>query len=140
MSIQEKQSQLVEEFSHLKTWEDRYKRIIEMGKDLEKLPEEFYDEKLKVKGCTSQVWLHASLDDNKNVVLQADSDAMIVKGLVSLLLKVYSGAKPDEILASPPHFMKELGLDSHLSPSRANGFASMVKQIMMYALALKQIS
>ena len=140
MSIEESQKQLIEEFSQVKNWEERYKKIIDLGKSLPKLSDDLYDSKYLVKGCQSQVWLHAELDSEGKVALQADSDAMIVKGLVALLLKVYSNQKPSDILNTPPEFMKELGLDTHLSPSRANGFASMIKQIMMYAFTFQKLA
>ena len=134
-NIEERQQKLVEEFSKLTSWEDRYKRIIAMGKDLPKGPEDLYDDKLLVKGCQSRVWLKAGMEDGKMVLL-ADSDALIVKGLVALLLKVYSQSTPQEIMGSSPEFIKELGFANYLSPSRANGFMSMVKQIILYAQAL----
>ncbi len=135
-SIEARQSAIVKEFSQMKSWEDRYKKIIAMGKELPEQDPTFYDDKFLVKGCQSRVWLHASLENGK-VVLKADSDAMIVKGLVSILLKVYSGLTPTEILSTPPTFIEELGFKSYLSPSRANGFLSMTKQIMLYATAFK---
>lgn len=135
MNAQERQQDIVKEFEALGGWEDRYKHIIKIGKDLPKLDENLYDEKFLVKGCQSQVWLHASLNEQGEMLIQADSDAMIVKGLVSLLVRTYSGLKPKEVLESPPTFIKDLGMQDHLSPSRANGFLSMVKQIMLYAQA-----
>ena len=135
--IQQRQQKLVEEFSKLQNWEERYKKVIEIGKTLPKLPSDYYNEKFLVKGCQSQVWLHAQLAENGQVQLFADSDAMIVKGLVAILLQVYSEAEPDDILSSPPTFIEELGFRSHLSPSRSNGLMSMVKQIMLYAAAFK---
>lgn len=134
---EQRQQELVAVFSGMNDWEDRYKKIIAIGKELPAMDESMYDDKFLVKGCQSRVWLHANLSDAGTVVLQADSDAMIVKGLVSILLKVYSGVTPAEILATPPTFIEELGFQSYLSPSRANGFLSMVKQIMLYATAFK---
>ncbi len=131
----QKQQAILAEFENLGGWEDRYKHIIKIGKDLPQQPEAFYDEKFLVKGCQSQVWLHAALDEEGQVVLTADSDAMIVKGLASLLLQAYSGLLPKEILSAPPQFIEDLGFKESLSPSRANGFLSMVKQIMLYAQA-----
>ncbi len=131
----QKQREIVEEFQQMGGWEDRYKHIIKVGKDLPKLSEDLYQEKFLVKGCQSQVWLHAQLNEQGQMILQADSDAMIVKGLVSLLLRAYSGLTPKEVLAAPPTFIEELGFKESLSPSRANGFLSMVKQIMLYAQA-----
>lgn len=135
-SAQQRQAEIVNEFSQIKSWEDRYKKIIAMGKDLPAQEESFYDDKFLVKGCQSRVWLHAELN-NGRVILKADSDAMIVKGLVSILLKVYSGLTPKEILTTPPNFIEELGFKNYLSPSRANGFLSMIKQIMLYAQAFQ---
>jgi len=138
-TVNERQKNLVQEFSKFKSWEERYKHVIDLGKTLPELPKEYYDDKYLVKGCQSRVWLHAQKMPTGEVELIADSDAMIVKGLVAILLSVYSKAKPDEILSSPPTFITELGFQSHLSPSRANGLMSMVRQIMLYAAALKAL-
>lgn len=137
--IEERQQQVIEEFQSLTEWEDRYKKIIEMGRQLAEMPEEFKTEENKVRGCQSQVWLHAQLSDQGKVLLQGDSDAMIVKGLVALLLRVYSGASPQDILETPPAFLKSLGFESHLSPSRANGLHAMLKQIRLYATAFAYV-
>ncbi len=134
-SIQEKQQKLIQEFSQFPQWEDRYKKIIEMGKSLPEMPSDLKTEQNIVKGCQSQVWLSASLSDGGKVQLQGDSDALIVKGLVSLLLNVYSDASPSEILSTPPDFLKALGFEGNLSPSRANGLHAMLKQIKLYATA-----
>ncbi len=134
---EKRQQAIVEEFSSLSGWEDRYKKIIQIGKELPELPEELYQEKFLVKGCQSQVWLHASLNEEGRMILKADSDAMIVKGLVSLLLRAYSGLPPKEVLTTPPNFIEELGFKESLSPSRANGFLSMIKQTMLYAQAFQ---
>lgn len=133
--IQERQSKIIQDFSQLTQWEDRYKKIIDLGKSLPELPENLRTEQNIVKGCQSQVWLAAHLNDQGQVILQGDSDALIVKGLVGLLLRVYSGATPTEILATPPEFLRALGFEGNLSPSRANGLHSMLKQIKMYATA-----
>lgn len=133
--IQDRQNQIVHEFSALAQWEDRYKRIIELGKALPTFPEELRTEQNIVKGCQSQVWLSAQLDNQGRMIIHGDSDALIVKGLVGLLLRVYSGAAPSEVLATPPEFLRALGFDGNLSPSRANGLHSMLKQIKMYATA-----
>ena len=138
--VQQRQEKLVEEFSRIPTWEERYKLLIERGRRLPAFPEEFRDEKHKVRGCQSQVWLHASLSPEKRVVFQADSDAMIVEGLVAILLETYSDAAPEEILHSSPEFLKRLGFESHLSPSRANGLYAMLKQILYYAQAFQALS
>ena len=134
-TIAERQNQIIEEFSKLPDWESRYKRIIEMGKALHELAPADKIEKNIVKGCQSQVWLVAELDPNGKVVLKGDSDALIVRGLVSLVLKVYSVSSPSEILASSTDFLKSLGFDTNLSPSRANGLNSMLKQIRLFATA-----
>jgi cysteine desulfuration protein SufE len=139
-AVTQRQQRLIEEFSKLPTWEDRYKRLIEHGKRLNPMPKEFYAEMFKVKGCQSQVWLHAALLPDKKIEFKADSDALIVKGLVALLLEVYSLATPEEILQASPDFLKELGFQSHLSPSRANGLYAMLKQILYYATVLDQLS
>ncbi|KYG63970.1 Fe-S metabolism protein SufE [Bdellovibrio bacteriovorus] len=133
--IQDRQSQVIQDFSSLNQWEDRYKKIIELGKALPPFPEELRTEQNIVKGCQSQVWLSAQLDNQGNMVIHGDSDALIVKGLVALLLKVYSGTPPAEVLATPPEFLRALGFEGNLSPSRANGLHSMLKQIKMYATA-----
>ncbi|MGE3683145.1 MAG: SufE family protein [Bdellovibrionales bacterium] len=130
----ERQHQVVAEFKQLSSWEDRYKKLIQLGKELPDLAEEMKQEKFKVKGCQSQVWMHARLEESC-IVFEADSDALLVRGLVALLLRVYSGATPEEILTTPPDFVKEIGLESRLSPSRANGLFAMIKQMKLYAMA-----
>lgn len=135
MTILEKQSTLVEEFSKYKSWEERYKRIIEMGKNLPPIDEELKTEKYRVKGCQSQVWLVPNFHDGI-LEYKIDSDAMIVKGLASILLHVFSGHTPKDIADAPIDFLQKIGLTSHLSQSRANGLASMVKQFKNYAIAL----
>lgn len=131
---------IVAEFSHDADWEARYRRVIEKGKKLAELPEQFRDEKYKVKGCQSQVWLHAELSSEGRLVLFADSDALIVRGLVACLLEVYSGAKPEEVLASRPTFLADIGFASNLTPSRANGLNAMVRQIYMYATVFASLN
>ncbi|MBW2736890.1 MAG: SufE family protein, partial [Deltaproteobacteria bacterium] len=108
-SIKERQQEVVDSFSELEDWEERYREIIKLGRDLDDLPDELKTDKHKVKGCQSQVWLHAALDGG-NVIFQADSDAMIVRGLIAMLLSVYSGATPSEILENPPAFISEIKL------------------------------
>ncbi len=139
MDIKEIQSELVNRFKDFTNWEEKYAEIIKLGKTLPAFPEDKRSDKNKIEGCQSQVWMHAEFKDGK-VFLFADSDAMIVKGLIALLLKVYSGRTPDEILGSPPDFLKEIGIDTHLSPTRKNGLYSMLKQIQLYALAFKSLS
>lgn len=136
MTLAERQKQIVAEFQSLTDWEDRYKKLIELGKALPDLPEGKKSDDFKVKGCQSQVWMHARLEDGR-VKFEADSDALLVRGLVALLLRVYSDATPAEILSTPPDFVKEIGLESKLSPSRANGLFSMIKQMKFYAMAFQ---
>lgn len=134
VTIAETIEQLRQKLGGLPDWEDRYTEIIAMGKSLPAYPDEFRNEQFKVKGCQSQVWLHPRLEVGL-VHFDADSDALIVKGLVALLMKVYSGRTPAEIVASNDDVAKELSLEQHLSPNRSNGLASMMKQIRLYALA-----
>tara|TARA_B100001248_G_scaffold262732_1_gene261861 strand:- start:4987 stop:5421 length:435 start_codon:yes stop_codon:yes gene_type:complete len=137
MSVQENKEQLLAEFSDLPNWEAKYKKIIDMGKNLS-APENIMQEKYIVKGCQSQVWLHATHDGDK-VHFQGTSDAMIVKGLLALLLKIFSGQKIDDVLQADINFINELGLNVHLSQSRSNGLAAMIKQMKLYAMAFKTI-
>ncbi len=139
MTIQETQEQIVNEFDQFVEWEDKYKRIIDLGRELPSMNESYKTEKYKLSGCQSQVWINAKLEDNK-IFFEADSDAAIVKGLVALLIKVYSGHAPEEILSSPPEFVKKIGIDNHLSPTRKNGLGAMMKQIQMYAVAYKTLA
>jgi cysteine desulfuration protein SufE len=134
--IQERINALITEFNQFKDWEDRYRHLIDIGKKLPAMDEKNRLESNKVKGCQSQVWLAADLVDDR-IVFEADSDASIVKGIVALLVQVYSGSTPDEILTTKPTFLEDLGLREHLSMSRANGLNSMMKQISFYALAFK---
>lgn len=139
MSMAERQKDIVALFKGLENWEVRYKKLIEVGRELPSYPEEWRIEDLKVRGCQSQVWLHAELGSDGHVTFAADSDALIVKGLVALLLKLYDGATPAEIIETSPDFIKELDFGAHLSPSRSNGLFAMVKQIKFYALAMQAL-
>ncbi len=136
MSILQKMARLVEEFQAVADWETRYKMIIERAKRLAPMPDALKTEANKVRGCSSTVWIHADFDGT-SVTFLGDSDAVLVRGLVALLLEVYSGHPPDEILRSPPAFIEELGLNVNLSPNRANGVTAMVRQLMIYAMAFK---
>lgn len=138
-TVEERQQQIVKEFSGIANWQDRYKRIITMGKELPPMPETLYQDQLLVKGCQSKVWLQARRGDQGEVLLAGDSDALIVKGLVSLVVQVYSGGTPKEILQDPQGFIKSLGFEEALSPSRANGFLAMMKQIQLYAQAFQML-
>lgn len=139
MTIQEKQQNLIDQFESLQEWDERYALIISLGKKMEPFSEEHRTEKNIIEGCQSQVWMNAKLEDGK-VFFEADSDALIVKGLAAMLVNVYSGSTPNEILNSPPEFLKKIGIDNHLSPTRKNGLSSMLKQIQMYAVAFKALS
>lgn len=136
VSINTIQKNIAEEFAFFDNWEDKYSYIIDLGKELPSLGSEHKIESNKIKGCQSQVWLHSTLKDEK-VIFEADSDATIVKGLVSLLIRVYSGHTPDEILNTELTFLEEIGMSQHLSPTRSNGLAATVKQMKMRALAYK---
>lgn len=137
MNIIEKQVAIVREFSGLESWEERYKHLIKIGRELPALPAAEQTEEAKVRGCSSSVWLHADELADGRIRYRADSDAMIVRGLVALLLRVYSDERPEAILETEPMFVEELELAQHLSQTRASGLASMVKQIKTYALAFK---
>jgi cysteine desulfuration protein SufE len=136
--MQERINQVKERFLQYKDWEDRYKELIKIGRDLSLYPEDKRDEKYKVKGCQSQVWLYPEFKDGR-VHFSADSDAVLVKGIVGLLVSVYSDATPEEILSTKPDFLKEVGITEHLSMNRSNGLAAMMKQMQMYALVFKSI-
>lgn len=134
--IHEVQQQIINEFKSLSDWTERYKHIIEQGRNLDPLEEEYKVEENLVRGCQSQVWLHTKLEDGK-VVFEADSDAAITKGLVALMVRFYSEQDPDTIISTSPEFIKKIGMEQHLSPTRSNGLASMVKQMKIYAMAYK---
>jgi len=134
--IQEIQQQVIDEFRALGDWTERYKHIIKQGRDLEPLDEKYKVEDNLVRGCQSQVWLHTKLEDGK-VIFEADSDAAITKGLVALMVRFYSGQTPETIISTSPDFIKKIGMEQHLSPTRSNGLAAMVKQMKIYAMAYK---
>ena len=131
-TIAESIAEIVDEFEDLEEWPERFKYIIELARELDDLPPEYHSDEYKVDGCVSQVWLHASSKGDR-LFFEADSDAVIVKGLIALLIRVYSGRTPGEILATPPDFLQETGLSTHLSPNRTNGLLAMVNRIMAYA-------
>lgn len=137
MTIEEIQKEVVEEFQDYDDWMDRYQLLIDLGNDQEPLPESDKTESNLIDGCQSRVWLTAEQTPDGLVVFHAESDALIVKGLVSLLIRVLSGHTPDEILNADLHFMADIGLQEHLSPTRSNGLLAMLKQMRMYALAFK---
>lgn len=131
---QEEIQSLIHDFSSLKDWEARYARIIELGRALPAMAEDLKTDANKVRGCQSQVWLSAKMESGK-ILFEADSDAQIVKGLIALLLKVYSGRTPQEVLQTSPDFIQKIGLNTNLSQARTNGLVSMIKQIKFFALA-----
>ena len=134
MTLEEKKQAVIEEFSMYDEWLDKYEYLIELGKALEAYPEEKKTEEKLIKGCQSRVWLDYELKDGK-LYFRADSDAIITKGIIALLIKVMSGLSPKEIAEADLHFIDAIGLRENLSPTRSNGLASMVRQIKMYALA-----
>ncbi|TMM29648.1 SufE family protein [Polaribacter aestuariivivens] len=134
MSIKEIQEEIIDEFSMFDDWMERYEYIIELGKSLPIIDESFKLDENLIKGCQSKVWLYSELEDDK-IKFTADSDAILTKGIVALLLRVFSEQKPEDILAAETTFIDEIGLKEHLSPTRANGLVSMIKQIKMYAIA-----
>ena len=136
MTINELQDEVIEEFSDFDDWMDKYQLLIDLGSEQQALPEEYKTDQNLIDGCQSRVWLQADLVDGK-MVFQAESDALIVKGLVALLVKVLSGHTPDEILDADLYFIEKIGLKEHLSPTRSNGLLAMLKQMKMYALAFK---
>jgi cysteine desulfuration protein SufE len=136
MKIEETSDTIINEFDSFDDWMDKYNYLIELGKSLPMIDERYKVESNLISGCQSRVWLHAEFDGNL-VHFTADSDAVITKGIANLLIRVYSGHSPQEILDASTEFIKEIGLTEHLSPTRSNGLLSMIKQIKMYALAYK---
>lgn len=134
--IEERQQEIIDEFSDLTDWMDRYSYIIDLGNNLEPMDEGLKTPDRLIEGCQSRVWLDAALADDGTVHFSADSDAIIVKGIISLLLEVLNNRTPQEILDADLHFIDAIGLSEHLSPTRSNGLVAMVKQIKLYALAL----
>lgn len=135
-TINEVQDEIIEEFSGFDDWMDKYQLLIDMGSGQEPLPEEYKTEQNLIDGCQSRVWLQADYREGR-VVFRAESDALIVKGIVDLLVRVLSGHTPQEILDADLYFIDRIGLKEHLSPTRSNGLVAMLKQMKMYALALK---
>ena len=136
MSINELQDEVIAEFSDLDDWMDRYQLLIDLGSEQSPLDEKYKTDQNLIEGCQSRVWLQADDVDGK-VIFQAESDALIVKGIIALLIKVLSGHTPEEILSADLYFIDRIGLKEHLSPTRSNGLLAMVKQMRMYALAFK---
>ena len=136
VTIKEIQEEIIDEFSGFDDWLDRYQLLIDLGSEQQPLPEEYKTDNNLIEGCQSRVWLQADYADGK-ITFRAESDALIVKGIVALLIKVYSGRTPDEILDNEPYFVEAIGLKEHLSPTRSNGLVAMIKQMKLYALAFK---
>lgn len=136
MSINDIQDEIIDEFSAMDDWMDRYSLLIDFGNELPALPEEDKTEQNLIDGCQSKVWFTAHLEDGK-IVYQGDSDAILVKGIVALLIKVLSGHTPKEILESDLYFVERINLKEHLSPTRSNGLVAMLKQMRYYALAFE---
>jgi cysteine desulfuration protein SufE len=135
-TIAEEQARIAEDFELFDDWRERIEYVLELGKQLQPMPDALRAEANKVEGCQSQVWMVAELEAaSGRVRLQADSDAFIVKGLIALLLRLYANRRPDEILANPPDVFERIGLGAHLSPTRANGLHAMVKRIRQLATA-----
>lgn len=135
-SINSIQDEIIDEFSGFSDWMDKYSLIIETGNSLPALDEKYKTPENIIEGCQSRVWVHANYE-NGVITFEADSDAIIVKGIISLLIRVLSGQTPDDILNADLYFIDEIGLKEHLSPTRSNGLLAMVTQIKMYALAFK---
>ncbi|MFN4233726.1 MAG: SufE family protein [Bacteroidia bacterium] len=136
MNLAERQEEIIEEFEFLTDWMEKYEHIIELGKNLPLIDPQYKTPENIIKGCQSQVWLHAELKDGK-IYFTADSDAIITKGLIALMIRALSGLTPDEIINADLYFIDKIGLKEHLSPTRSNGLLSMIKQMKLYAIALK---
>ncbi|MCF1190565.1 SufE family protein [Mangrovimonas sp. AS39] len=134
MSIKNIQQDIIEEFSMFDDWEERYQYMIDLGKSLPLIDEKFKTEDHLIKGCQSRVWVNAELKEDK-VLFTADSDAIITKGIIAILIRVFSNQNPKDIIEADTEFIDEIGLKEHLSPTRANGLVSMIKQLKMYAIA-----
>ncbi|MBQ4820007.1 SufE family protein [Aquimarina sp. MMG016] len=134
MTIQEIQEEIVDEFSMFDDWMQRYEYMIELGKSLPLIEEKYKIDENIIKGCQSKVWVHAQMNDDK-IEFTADSDAIITKGIIAILIRAFSGQHPKDIIDADTAFIDEIGLKEHLSPTRANGLVSMIKQLKMYAIA-----
>ena len=133
MTIQEIQAEIVDEFSMFDDWEERYQYMIDLGKDLPLIEAAYKTDEFIIKGCQSKVWVHAGLVEDK-VVFTADSEAIITKGIIAILIRTFSNQVPSDIISADTEFINKIGLKDHLSPTRANGLVSMIKQLKMYAL------
>ena len=135
-SISEIQEEIIDEFSMFDDWMQRYEYMISLGKSLPLIDQSYKTDDYLIKGCQSKVWVHASLDGDR-LFFKADSDAIITKGIIAILIRVFSNQKPEDIIEAETSFIDEIGLKEHLSPTRANGLLSMIKQIKLYAIAFK---
>lgn len=136
MAIKDIQEDIIDEFSMFEDWEERYQYMIDLGKTLPLIEEKFKTENNIIKGCQSKVWVHADMKEDK-VIFTADSDAIITKGIIAILIRVFSNQHPNDIIEADTSFIDAIGLKEHLSPTRANGLVSMIKQLKMYAIAYK---
>lgn len=134
MTIEEVQNEIIDEFSMFEDWEERYQYMIDLGKDLPIIDEKYKTEDNIIKGCQSKVWVHANMDDDK-INFTADSDAIITKGIIAILIRTFSNQHPKAIIEANTDFIDKIGLKEHLSPTRANGLVSMIKQLKLYAIA-----
>ena len=134
LSIQQIQDQIIDEFDFFQDWSEKYQYLIDLGKNLPEYNDNYRIDSNLIRGCQSKVWLNSSFDNNI-VIFEADSDAIISKGIISLLIRVFSGQNPEDILAAKIDFIEKIGLNTHLSQTRANGLLAMIKQIKIYALA-----
>jgi cysteine desulfuration protein SufE len=135
MTINQIQDEIIDEFAMFEDWSDKYEYIIDIGKKLAPLPEQYKTEAYKIKGCQSQVWMHSRLGEDGNVLFEGDSDAIIVKGLIGLLIRALSGQKPEDVAKANLYFIDKVGMSGHLAQTRSNGLASMVKQMKLDSLA-----
>ena len=137
MTIENLQQNLIEDFSFFDDWTQRYEYMIELSKGLEKMDEQMKNDQNIIKGCQSKVWLHAELNEGK-IKFLADSEAIITRGIIAILLTIFNNRTPNEIIESDTNFIEKIGLKEHLSPNRANGLYSMIKQIKFYAIAFNK--
>ncbi len=139
MTINEIQDEIIEEFSQLDDWMDRYQMLIDLGNELSPMDNSYKTDDNLIDGCQSRVWLTVSKTADNTLTFKAESDALIVKGIIALLIRVFDGQTPDDILNADLYFIRDIGLQEHLSPTRSNGLAAMVKQIRLYALAQQSL-
>lgn len=137
MNIEERQQEIIEEFGFFEDWMQKYEHIIELGRSLPLIDPQFKNDDHLIKGCQSRVWLNATKTDEGQIEFTADSDAIITKGMIALMIRVFSGLRPDVIASADLHFLKAIGLYEHLSPTRSNGLASMITQMKFYGLAFQ---